>query len=297
MAAPAAPWATPTTRARALRLPLAALLALAAAAAIAGPTLDRIRERATIVLAYRDGAAPFSYKDRQGRVRGYSVELCDRVAAALKERLGLAQLKVEWVPVSADQRLDAVASGRADAECGTTTITLSRMERVDFSLPIFVDGGAVMLPPRSTLTRLADLKGKRVGVIAGTTTERALVQALNVQDAAAIIVPVKSTEEGAAQLASGKIDAYAADRLVLTELQLRSDPEHTFTMMPGDFSYEPYGLVLPRADPDFRLAVNRALVALYKRGDMDPIYQRWLAPLGPPGPLLHAMFYLNALPD
>jgi ABC-type amino acid transport substrate-binding protein len=279
-----------------LRLPLAALLALGAAVAVAGPTLDRIRDRATIVFAYRDGAAPFSYKDREGRVRGYSVELCARVATALQQRLGLAQLKVDWVPVNADQRLDAVASGRADAECGTTTITLSRMERVDFSLPIFVDGGAVMLPARSTATRLADLKGKRVGVIAGTTTERALVQALNLQDAAAIIVPVKSSEEGAAQLASGKVDAYAADRLVLTELQLRSN-EQSFTVMAGDFSYEPYGLVLPRADADFRLAVNRALVALYKRGDMDPIYQRWLAPLGPPGPLLHAMFYLNALPD
>jgi ABC-type amino acid transport substrate-binding protein len=96
--------------------------------------------------------------------------------------------------LNADQRLDAVASGRADAECGTTTITLSRMETVDFSLPIFVDGGAVLVPARSKIERLGDLKGKRVAVIAGTTTERALVAALNVQDAAAVIVPVKTSE-------------------------------------------------------------------------------------------------------
>jgi len=99
-------------------------------------------------------------------------------------------------------------------------------------------------------------------------------------------------------LAQGKVDAYAADRLVLTQLQLRGAGEaEAARMLPGDFSYEPYGLVVPRNDPDFRLAVNRALVALYKQGEIDPIYQRWLAPLGQPGPLLHAMFYLNALPD
>jgi len=283
---------------RGLRWAIGALLAMVASAALAGPSLDRIRSKGTVVFAYRDGAAPFSFKDREGRVRGYSVELCARIASALQQRLGLPQLKVEWIPVNADQRLDAVASGRADAECGTTTITLSRMETVDFSLPIFVDGGAILVPARSKIDRLADLKGKRVAVIAGTTTERALVAALNVQDAAAVIVPVKTSEEGAAVLAQGKVDAYAADRLVLTQLQLRGAGEaEAARMLPGDFSYEPYGLVVPRNDPDFRLAVNRALVALYKQGEIDPIYQRWLAPLGQPGPLLHAMFYLNALPD
>jgi len=257
---------------RGLRWAIGALLAMVASAALAGPSLDRIRSKGTVVFAYRDGAAPFSFKDREGRVRGYSVELCARIASALQQRLGLPQLKVEWIPVNADQRLDAVASGRADAECGTTTITLSRMETVDFSLPIFVDGGAILVPARSKIDRLADLKGKRVAVIAGTTTERALVAALNVQDAAAVIVPVKTSEEGAAVLAQGKVDAYAADRLVLTQLQLRGAGEaEAARMLPGDFSYEPYGLVVPRNDPDFRLAVNRALVALYKQGEIDPI--------------------------
>jgi ABC-type amino acid transport substrate-binding protein len=282
---------------RASRFLVAALLALAALPADAGPTLDRIRSKGTIVFAYRDGAAPFSFKDRAGHVRGYSVELCSRVAAALSQRLGLASLKVDWLPVNADQRLEAVASGRADAECGTTTITLSRMETVDFSLPIFVTGGTVIVPGKSAIAKLSDLAGKRVAVIAGTTTERALVAALNVQDATAVVVPVRTSSEGVAELVAGKVDAYAADRLVLLQVQLRNATDQPFNVLPGDYSYEPYGLVLPRGDPDFRLAVNRALVDLYKRGEIDPIYQRWLAPLGPPGPLLNAMFYLNALPD
>ena len=101
--------------------------------------------RGAITFGYRDGAAPFSFDDRDGRVRGYSAELCAAVAAGIQQALKLPALKIVWQPVDAATRIDSVASGRADAECGTTTITLSRMERVDFSLPIFVDGGSALV--------------------------------------------------------------------------------------------------------------------------------------------------------
>ena len=269
------------------------LIALAAADAAAG-TLDRIRDRHTIVFAYRDGAAPFSFKDRDGKVRGYTAELCTRVAAAVQRQLGLASLDVQWIPVDADNRVEAVTSGRADAECGTTTITLSRMERVDFSLPIFVDGGALAVKTQSQVKRLVDLGGRRVAVIPGTTTERALRAALDLAEAKATIVPVVRPDEGAAAVREGRADAYAGDRIVLTQLMLRTSE---LSVLPDDFSFEPYAIVVRRDDADFRLAVNRALVDLYKRGGIDPIFQRWLAPLGRPSPLLHSMFYLSSLPD
>lgn len=272
-----------------------ATLALAAltASAFAG-TLDRIRDRHTIVFAYRDGAAPFSFKDRDGKVRGYTAELCTRVAAAIQRQLGLASLDVQWFPVDADNRLEAVASGRADAECGTTTITLSRMERVDFSVPIFVDGGALAVKTQSPVKRIVDLGGRRVAVIPGTTTERALRAALDLAEAKATIVPVTRPEDGAAALREGRADAYAGDRIVLTQLMLRGGD---LSVLPDDFSFEPYAIVVRRDDADFRLAVNRALVGLYKRGDIDQVFQHWLAPLGRPSALVNAMFYLNALPD
>jgi ABC-type amino acid transport substrate-binding protein len=269
------------------------LIALAAADAAAG-TLDRIRDRHTIVFAYRDGAAPFSFKDRDGKVRGYTAELCMRVAAAVQRQLGLASLDVQWIPVDADNRVEAVTSGRADAECGTTTITLSRMERVDFSLPIFVDGGALAVKTQSQVKRLVDLGGRRVAVIPGTTTERALRAALDLAEAKATIVPVVRPDEGAAAVREGRADAYAGDRIVLTQLMLRTSE---LSVLPDDFSFEPYAIVVRRDDADFRLAVNRALVDLYKRGDIDQIFQQWLAPLGRPSALVNAMFYLNALPD
>lgn len=273
-----------------------ATIALASNAAVAASTLERVRDRHAIVFAYRDGAAPFSFKDRGGNVRGYSVELCTRIAADIQRALKLPQLDVQWIAVDADSRIDAVTAGRADAECGTTTITLSRMERVDFSVPIFVDGAALLVRAKSPVQRVADLKDRRVAVIAGTTTERALRAALDVAGTTATIVAVGKPEEGAAAVHDGRADAFAGDRLVITQLLSRFD-ENALAILPDDFSFEPYGIVVRRDDPEFRLAVNRALVGIYKRGDIDAIFQRWLAPLGRPSALLNAMFYLNSLPE
>lgn len=275
----------------------ALLIAHSAAGLAASPTLDRIRHSGVIPLAYRDGAAPFSFKDRDGKVRGYSVELCERAVDAIGKALKVPALKIEWKAVDASTRLDAVAKGDVDMECGTTTITLARMEKVDFSVPVFVDGGSVLVRANAKLTRLADLKNRRVAVIPGTTTEQALVAQLSALDAPVTLVPAKNGADGLAQLLAGKVDGYAGDRIVLTGLRQRAPKADSLAFVDSDFSYEPYALVVRRDDPDFRLAVNRALVGLYKRGEIDGIFQRWFASFGRPGPLLHAMFYLQRLPD
>lgn len=261
------------------------------------PTLDRIKRSGVIRLAFREGAAPFSFKDRGGVVRGYSVDLCTHVAAAIQKDLGLPSLKIAWLPVDAANRIGVVASGKAEAECGTTTMTLARMQSVDFSVPIFVDGGSILVQGKSKFTRLADLKGKKIAVIGGTTTERALKRALDSIDASATLVAVKDGAAGMASLAQGQVDAYAGDRIVLLGLRMAAANAVDFEFVDGDISVEPYALVLPRNDADFRLAVNRALVGLFKSGDIDPIFQRWLGGMGRPGPLLHALFYLNTLPE
>jgi ABC-type amino acid transport substrate-binding protein len=280
---------------------LAAILAiplpLSAADAPVSATLDRIKRAGTITFAYRDGAAPFSFKARNGQVRGYSVELCQRVATAIQKDLGLASLKVNWVPADAARRIETVASGKADAECGTTSITLARMQTVDFSVPIFVDGGSVLVKRAAKLAKLTDLKGRRIAVIPGTTTERALNRALEAAEAAAILVPVKDGAAGIDMLARGSVDGYAGDRVVLTGLQLAAPASADYEILAGDFSVEPFAIVVPRNDADFRLAVNRALVAVYRSGDIDAIFQRWLGGMGAPSPLLHALFYLNMLPE
>ena len=211
-------------------------------AAAQSPTLNRIKATGTITFGYRDNAVPFSYKDRDGRIKGYSVELCMRVAGAIQNELGLTELKIEWLPVEASNRLDYVISGKVDAVCGTTTITLGRMQKVDFSLPIYVDGGSVLVRARSKLARLPDLKGKRVAVIAGTTTEEELARGLDTKGARAVLVPVKTAAEGMAMLNKGSVDGYAADRVVLAYLKLRAPNPDAYAFVAGDFSYEPFGL-------------------------------------------------------
>jgi ABC-type amino acid transport substrate-binding protein len=283
--------------ASAVLLALAALAVHAPIAHAASPTLERIKTRGTIELAYRDQTAPFAFRDRDGRVRGYSVELCEKVVASLQKALALPALKANWRPVDAATRLEAVAKGDVDIECGTTTITLARMERVDFSVPIYVDGGSVLVRASSKLVKLADLSGKRVAVIPGTTTEQALSAQLAATGAAATIVPVKNGGEGLELLQAAKVDGYAGDRIVLTTLRQRAPKPDALGFLANDFSFEPYALVVRRDDPDFRLAVNRALVGVYKSGEIDAIFQRWFASLGRPGPLLNAMFYLQQLPE
>ncbi len=283
--------------------PAAVALLVAAALLTAGFanadsfTLERIRATGSVTFAFRDNAAPFSFRDRAGAVRGYSVELCQRIAASLQKELKLSSLDVKWRAVDAATRLSVVASGEAAAECGTTTITLSRLATADFSVPIFVDGGGVLVRADAQIARLADLKGRKVAVIAGTTTEQALARALSALDVPAVLVPVKDGVEGMSLLGQRKVDGYASDRVVLAGLRAREANGTDFAFVEQDFSYEPYAIVVRRDDPDFRLAVNRALVALYRSGEIDGIFQRWLSPLGRPGPLLHAMFYLNTLPE
>lgn len=276
---------------------LVAAWLVAGMASAASPTLDRIKASGNVTFGYRDGAAPFSAKQRNGKVRGYSVELCEKVAAAIARALNLENLKITWRPVDGESRISDVADRKIDAECGTTTITLSRMERVDFSVPIFVDGASALVRAKDALHQLADLKGKRIAVMPATTTETSLKKALALAGMTASFVTVKSGSEGIAAVLAGNADAYASDRMLLTQLKSADDRGEELDFLQNDFSFEPYGLVLPRDDPEFRLLVNRTLSGLYKSGEIDPIFIHWLAPYGRPGPLLNAMYYLNALPD
>jgi ABC-type amino acid transport substrate-binding protein len=223
------------------RLPFAAVSFAgawqAAPAAAASLTLDRIKQKASITFAIaRRRAVLVQGSWRPGPRKRRALH---RAALAVQRELQLKELKIEWVPVDAATRFETVAGGKVDAECGTSTITLARMKTVDFSLPIFVDGGSVLVHAKSKLTRLKDLKGKRIAVISGTTTEQSLQRTLNAADAAATLVPVKDGAEGMAQLTQRKVDGYAGDRVVLAGQRMREKFPETFEFIGEDFSYEP----------------------------------------------------------
>jgi ABC-type amino acid transport substrate-binding protein len=228
---------------------------------------------------------------------GYSIDICMHVASVIQKRLGIDNLKLNWVPVTAENRIDMVAGGKVDIECGTTTITLARLERVDFSLMTFVDGGGLLAKAGTNWRGLADLTDKRIAVIPGTTTEKALSDFLKKEFITVQTVKVKDHLEGLAAVEKGVADAFASDRGTLAGIAITSKDPKRFALANIAFSYEPYGLMVRRNDPAFRLAVNRALAQLYRSGGIVPIYERWFGVFGKPSEAILAMYLLNGLPE
>jgi ABC-type amino acid transport substrate-binding protein len=279
-----------------------ALIALAlciplAAAHAADGALAAIQKSGTIRLGHLQTSPPFSFDGEDGSPQGYSVDLCKRVAESIRQQLKLTSLKIQWVPLALQERIAAVRSRKVDIECGTTTWTLSRQQEVDFSLMTFVDGATLLVRGNSELLRLADLSGKKVAVVPTTTTATALQMALKARMLNVDVVMVATPEEGIAKLKEGAVDGYASDRLVLIGQGLASKAGASFRLLDEDFSVEPYALVLPRGDPDFRLAVDRALAGMYRSGAIEAVFDRWLGPLGRPSTLLTALYYLQSIPE
>jgi glutamate/aspartate transport system substrate-binding protein len=280
------------TRTRAL---LATVLVLLVAPALAAesPTLSRIKKSGTVRLGYSATSVPFSYNDKDGAPTGYSVELCKHIVAGLKDKLGLKELKIQWVALTPADRLPAVEKGRVDMECGTATITLKRQEVVDFSLPIFVDSSTLMTR-KDALGGFSAFSGKKIAVAAGTTTEAALERALKSRFVQATVVRTRTVQEGFEKLKAGEVDALAGDRTALIGSFVLGGGAEGLSLIEEDLSYEPYGLLLPRGDADFRLAVNRVLAAIYRSGEITAVYGRWLGPLGKPSGPLVALYLLNS---
>jgi ABC-type amino acid transport substrate-binding protein len=260
-------------------------------------TLKKIKTSGTLSLGYRESSPPFSFVGPDKRPAGYSIDLCHQIATAVQKTLGLADLKLNWVPVTPDNRMDLVKKGTIDLECGSSTASLSRHEHVDFSLMTFVDGGGLLVTRESNVRAVGDLAGRKVAVATGTTTEKALAAYLKEEFISAQTVAVKDHAEGVAALLAGKVDAYASDRAILAGLALTSPDPKRFALSQGGFSYEPYAFMLRRNDAAFRLVVNRALADLYRSGRVAPIYDRWFGPLGKPSVALQLMFQLNGLPE
>jgi glutamate/aspartate transport system substrate-binding protein len=182
-------------------------------------------------------------------------------------------------------------------ECGATTVTLGRMKEVDFSSLTFVDGTGLLVKKSTGGNSLIDLANKKIGVIAGTSNERALNDALKAKVMTATVVTLKSRDEGLAQLESGAIDAFASDRVLLIGLAEKAKEPGSLALMVDAISFEPYAIVLPRGDWALRLAVNSALAQIYKSSALPELYNRWFFQLGRPNTDLQVVFGLGALPE
>jgi glutamate/aspartate transport system substrate-binding protein len=276
------------------------LLLPSAIAAVAQPLEGRLKvvhDTRTLRIAYRADSRPFSFLDAQGRPAGYTIELCERIAKSIEQELALPSLAITWIPVDSSTRFKAVAEGLADMECGSSTVSLSRMRVVDFSSIIFADSTGVLMRPGPGIINFESVAGKKIAVIPGTTNSQAIRDQLKRRQLEATLVEFGDREAGFAALARGDVDGFATDKLVLLALMQNAN-RRDFIMLPDDLSFEPFAIVLPHGDWAFRLAVNTGLAKIFRTGEIVQIYSKYFSDIGfHPSGWLGAVFTFGGLPD
>ena len=273
--------------------------AAVASAQIQTPSNSRLQvitKTKLIKIAYRADARPFSFLNDKGEPAGFSIDICKLVVSSLEHQLGLDSIKIEWVPVTLQTRFSAVASGKADMECGSSTVTLGRMKEVDFSNFIFLESTGIIVKKASNIRSFSDMTGKKIAVPLGTTNEQAIIAQLKQQKVEATLISVKDGSEGIAMLEAGDVDGFASDKLLLVGAHIKN-PE-ALVMLPDDLSVEPYAIALPLGDWAFRLAVNTGLAQIFRTGQVLTVFQAWFDRIGlQMSPVLRVMYGLGALSD
>jgi ABC-type amino acid transport substrate-binding protein len=258
-------------------------------------TLLQIKTTGKIKIGYRKDQPPMSFQEKDGKPAGYSIDLCKLVVDEVKNKIA-GDVVVEYVPVTASERFTALSDNRIDILCGSTTKTLSRSELVDFTQLTFVTGAAFMTLRDSQIKN--NFNGKKIGVVKGTTTEVALRELFKEVGINADIVMLDTTTEGRDALEKGKIDAFAADQVVLIGQALTAANPNNFEILLNLFTYEPLALAVRRNDADFRLVADRVISRLYRTKQIMQIYEKWFGKFSQNmPPVFEALIQINAIPE
>lgn len=263
-------------------LALSASLPAVQAQGVTTPTLDRIREHGAIYVGHRETSIPFSYMIGD-EVVGYSADICDRIVGAIREKLGIPTLKVVQVPVTSFSRILMLMTGTIDLECGSTTNTRIRQQRVAFSVTTFVSGVKTLVRKDVGIDRIADLAGKVVVTTSGTTTERLVKTVLAARGLPAARTRTASKHlESFSMVLSRQADAFVLDEPILAGLLANSPDAGKLKLLEENFGFEPYGIGMRREDPEFKKLVDDTLVGMMKSGEMERLYNKWfMSPIPP----------------
>jgi glutamate/aspartate transport system substrate-binding protein len=271
---------------------LAACLLTAAATAESGdkglsPTLANIKKTHVVRLGYRESSPPFSFLDQANRPIGYSLELCQAIVDEVGVEVDDSDLKIEYVKVTSDDRIAAVVQNKIDLECGSTTANAERGKQVAFSPLIFVAGTKLMVPKASTISAPKDLQGKTVVVTKGTTNEQAM-RAVDKKFALGLnIVTSPDHEQSYQMLVDQKAEAFATDDILLYGLIARHKSQDRFRVAGDYLSYDPYGIMFRKGEPELAAVVERTFRKLGSNRDLIPLYNKWFVSRLPTGEKLN----------
>jgi len=266
--------------------------------------LAHIKETRLVRLGYRENAIPFSYLGPDGKPVGYSLDLCQAIVATIAEELGEPALGIDYVHVTAQDRIERVVSGAVDLECGSTTNTAERRRLVAFSPVIFVTGTRIAVVKGSRVRSVGDLRSRSIAVVLGTTNEAAMRAIDRLRNLSLTLVATDDYRSALALLTEGKVEALAADEVLLRGLLAETGKGRDVRIVGEMLSFEPYGIVYPRDDAALADAVERALRGLAESREIAWIYERWFVrplPSGqrldlPMGPQLRRSLELIGLP-
>jgi glutamate/aspartate transport system substrate-binding protein len=249
-------------------------------------TLKKVRDGGTVTIGYREASFPFSFVRQGAAPVGYSIDLCLGIVDEIRRELNGAPVAVSYRPVTADTRMDAVMGGGVDLECGSTTSNIERQKSVAFSPIIFVAGTKLLVKRASGIASYRDLAGKTLVVTSGTTNDTAMHLLNDKYKLGIAIVEAKDHQESYDMLVSGKADAFATDDVLLAGFIAANKAQATMAVV-GDFlTYEPYGIMFRKDDPQMRAAVDRAFATMAQTGSLIATYHKWFLQPTPTGELL-----------
>lgn len=284
-----------------MRFPIALALLATCAVALAGnhnDTLTRIAQSGEIRIGYVPDAPPLSFRTADGNAVGYSIDLCRHIASEIRNELGLNKIDIKFTPLTTmEERLRAIENADVDIECGATTVTLSRRARVDFTLMTFITGSAVLSKKSKPINSIDDIAGAKIALLAGTTTEDVMRSVIEVNEFDVKLVLIGSHDEGMQMLNEGKVTGYASDRAMLIGQVFRNaNAANQYALTRKALSFEPYAMMIPRGDTEFRLVADRALASLYRTARIRRIYHNWFGRYGEPlSPIVEAMYQFQAV--
>jgi len=251
------------------------------------PTLANIKQTHVVRLGYRESSPPFSFLDQANRPIGYSLELCEAIVDEIGVEVDDANLRIDYVKVTSDDRIPAVVQNKIDLECGSTTANAERAKQVAFSPLMFVAGTKLMVAKSSAISAVADLKGKTVVVTKGTTNEQAM-HAVDKKLALGLnIVASPDHEQSYQMLVDGKADAFATDDILLYGLIARHKSQDKFRVTGDYLSYDPYGIMFRKGEPQLAAVVERTFHKLGSNRDLIPLYNKWFVARLPTGEKLN----------
>ena len=269
-----------------------------------GPVMKRIAETKSVTIGHRDASVPLSFLGADGKAQGYSIDICLKIAEAAKEELKLDKLEVKFVPLTPQTRIPLLTAGTVDIICESSTHTIGRGRQIAFLNTTFLTGSKLLVRKTSGIKKIEDLKDKVLVAVLGTTNEKAAQVEIDAKKIAikGEIIKVKDHSQAMLNLEQGRADAYVSDDVVLFGLKSASKNPDEWEVVGPYFSYDPYGMMIPRNNDDWRLVGNKTIAKLAQTGEMLAIYKKWFEP-GPTKinyPLsdrLKETFELNALPD